>query len=302
MGRFDVLRRIERLDPARDHAEIYRLIVTHEFPWDMNQALSFALFRTYAVPSIGGLLARTGEFTERTQKRHDDTVLILDAVLEHGMTSEPGRAAIRRMNQMHRSYEIGNDDLRYVLATFVVTPIRWTDRYGWRRMTDVERVAAANYYRDLGRRMGIRDIPATWQAFARLLDAYERDHFAFDLGGRTVAEATLDLLATFPPNDRLPVSVVRRISFATMDEALLDAFAFPHPGRVFRGLVRTGLRARGRVVRFLPPRRRPFFARQLPQVRSYPDGYRVEELGTFPTGCPVPQPRQAERAGAAARN
>ena len=302
MGRFDVLRRIEHLDPARDYAEMYRLMATHEFPWDLNQALSFALFRSYAVPSVGGLLARTGEFTERTQKRHDDTVLILDAVLEHGMASERGRAAIRRMNQMHRSYDIGNDDLRYVLATFVVTPIRWIDRYGWRRMTDVERVGAANYYRDLGRRMGIRDIPATWQAFARLLDAYERDHFAFDLGGRTVAEATLDLLATFPPNDRLPVSVVRRISFATMDDALLDAFAFPHPSRLFRALVRGGLRARGRVVRFMPPRSEPFFARQLPQVRTYPDGYRVEELGTFPTGCPVPRPRQAERAGATAPN
>jgi len=302
MGRFDVLRRIERLDPVTDYAEMYRLMATHEFPWDMNQALSFALFRTYAVPTIGGLLADTREFSERTQKRHDDTVLILDAVLEHGMASERGRAAIRRMNQMHRSYDIGNDDLRYVLATFVVTPIRWIDRYGWRRMTDVERVGAANYYRDLGRRMGIRDIPATWQAFARLLDAYERDHFAFDLGGRTVAEATLDLLATFPPNDRLPVSVVRRISFATMDDALLDAFAFPHPSRLFRALVRGGLRARGRVVRFMPPRSEPFFARQLPQVRSYPDGYRVEELGTFPTGCPVPRPRQAERAGATAPN
>jgi hypothetical protein len=276
-------------------------MVTREFPWDLNQALSFALFRTYAVPSIGGLLADTREFTERTQKRHDDTVLILDAVLEHGMNSEPGRAAIRRMNQMHRSYDISNDDLRYVLATFVVTPIRWTDRYGWRRMTDAERVASANYYRDLGRRMGIRDIPATWQAFARLLDAYERDHFAFDLGGRTVAEATLELLATFPPNDRLPRAVVRRISFATMDDALLDAFAFPHPTRLFRGLVRGALRARGRVVRFLPPRTEPFFARQLPQVRSYPDGYAVEELGTFPRACPVPRPRAAEPVGAGAR-
>ena len=301
MGRFDVLRRIERLDPVTDYAEIYRLMATHEFPWDLNQALSFALFRTYAVPTIGGLLADTREFSERTQKRHDDTVLILDAVLEHGMASERGRAAIRRMNQMHRSYDIGNDDLRYVLATFVVTPIRWIDRYGWRRMTDVERVAGANYYRDLGRRMGIRDIPATWQAFARLLDAYERDHFAFDLGGRTVAEATLELLATFPPTDRLPVAVVRRISFATMDDALLDAFAFPHPSRLFRALVRGGLRARGRVVRFMPPRSEPFFARQLPQVRSYPDGYRIDELGTFPAGCPVPQPRHPEPAGASAR-
>src|SRR6476469_532630 len=302
MGRFDVLRRIEELDPARDFVEIYGLMGTREFPWDMNQALSFALFRTYAVPGIGGLLARTGEFTERTQTRPDDTVLILDAVLEHGMASEQGRTAIRRMNQMHRSYDISNDDLRYVLATFVVTPIRWTDRYGWRRMTDVERVAGANYYRDLGRRMGIRNMPATWQAFARLLDAYEREHFGFDLGGRTVAEATLELLATFSPNDRLPRAVVRRISFATMDDALLDAFAFPHPSRMFRGLVGGALRLRGRVVRFLPPRTEPFFARQLPQVRSYPAGYRVAELGTFPAGCPIPRPRPAERAGAASRN
>src|SRR6185312_2457677 len=165
MGRYAVRNRILDLDPAVDFREICRLMTTFEFPWDMNQALSFALFRTYAVPSIGGLLARTGEFVERAQKRHDDTVLILDAVLEHGIGSEEGRTAIRRMNQMHRSYAISNEDLRYVLATFVVTPIRWLDAFGWRRMTDMERVASANYYRELGRHMGIRDIPATWQAF-----------------------------------------------------------------------------------------------------------------------------------------
>jgi hypothetical protein len=295
MGRFDVLRRIERLDPARDFVEIYRLMGSYEFPWDMTQALSFALFRTYAVPRIGALLARTGELTGRPQKRYDDTVLILDAVIEHGMDSPQGRTAIRRMNQMHRAHAISNDDLRYVLATFVVTPIRWVDEYGWRRMTEVERIASANYYRALGRRMGIHGIPATWQAFARLLDAYEREHFGFDPGGRAVADATLALLATFPPNHLLPEDLVRRISLATMDPALLDAFDFPSPGRVVRGAVRAGLRARGRAVRFLPPRREPFFARQLPQIRSYPDGYEVADLGTFPPGCPLPHPRSALR-------
>jgi uncharacterized protein (DUF2236 family) len=300
MGRFDVLRRIQQLDPARDFAEIYRLTSTREFPWDMTQALNFALFRTYAVPSIGALLARTGEFTGRPQKRYDDTVLILDAVVEHGMDSSEGRAGIRRMNQMHRSYDISNDDLRYVLATFVVTPIRWVDAYGWRPMTESERIAGANYYRALGRHMGIRDIPATWQAFARFLAAYERQHFAFDAGGRAVAESTLALLATFPPNDRLPTALVRRISLATMDTPLLDAFGFPHPPRVLRALVRGGLKARGRVVRLLPPRSQPYFARQLPQIRSYPDGYAVSELGTFPPGCPVPHPRSGPTGSVAA--
>src|SRR3954452_7190750 len=165
MGRYAVRNRILDLDPAVDFREICRLMTTFEFPWDMNQALSFALFRTYAVPSIGVLLFRTGEFTERTQKRHDDTVLILDAVLEHGPDSPEGRAAFRRMNRMHGAYPISDDDLRYVLATFVVTPIRWIDAYGWRRLTETERIAAANYWRTMGRRMAIRDIPETWQAF-----------------------------------------------------------------------------------------------------------------------------------------
>jgi hypothetical protein len=282
MGRYDVLRRIERLDPAVDFREIYRLTSTYEFPWDMTQALSFALFRTYAVPSIGALLDRTGEFVERTQKRYDDTVLILDAVLEHGPTAAEGRTAIRRMNQMHRAYDIADDDLRYVLATFVVSPIRWIDAYGWRRMSENERVASANYYRELGRHMGIRDVPGTWQGFARLLDDYEQEHFAFDAGGRTVADATLDLFATFPMNRFTPRPVVRQMSYALMDEPLLDAFRFPRPHPAVRALVRRGLAARGRVVRFFPPRRSPYYARQLPQVRSYPTGYALDRLGTFP--------------------
>jgi ER-bound oxygenase mpaB/B'/Rubber oxygenase, catalytic domain len=298
MGRYDIRRRIEELDPQRDFAEIYRLTATFEFPWDINQALSFALFRTYAVPSIGGLLARTGEFTERVQKRYDDTALILDAVLEHGMAGEEGRTAIRRMNQMHRSYAIGNDDLRYVLSTFVVTPIRWLDAYGWRPLSEVERIASANYYRALGRRMGITGIPETWQQFSRHLDAYEREHFAFDAGGRAVADSTLGLLNTFPPNDRLPPAVVRRMSYALMDDHLLDAFGYPRPNPAFRTLVRRGLAARGRVVRRLPPRREPYYARQLPQIRSYPGGYRVADLGTFPPGCPVPHGAATEAAPA----
>jgi hypothetical protein len=303
MGRrFAIRRRIEELDPARDFAEVYRLMGTYEFPWDMNQSLSFALFRTYAVPSIGSLLARTGEFTGRTQKRYDDTVLILDAVLEHGTASDQGRAAIRRMNEMHRAHGVGNDDLRYVLATFVVMPIRWIDDFGWRRMTETERVASSNYYRHLGRRMGIRDIPGTWQAFSRLLDAYEHAHFGFDPGGRDVAESTLALLATFPPHDRLPAALAQRMSLAVMDDPLLDAFRFPRPHPLLRSLVRGGLKARGRAVRFLPPRREPYFARQLPQIRSYPDGYEVAGLGTFPHGCPAPHlrapvPASRERAG-----
>nr|MDT0522590.1 oxygenase MpaB family protein [Streptomyces sp. DSM 41633] len=122
--RYDRLKEIQRLDPDRDFLEIYRLTVTYEFPWDITRALELALYRTYAVPGIGRLLDETAELTERSQKRYDDTALLLDTVVQHGFDTEEGRTAIRRINQMHRSYAISNDDMRYVLCTFVVTPKR----------------------------------------------------------------------------------------------------------------------------------------------------------------------------------
>jgi hypothetical protein len=240
------------------------------------------LFRTYAVPSIGSLLCRTGEFTHRAQKRYDDTVILLDTILEHSLDTARGRDALRRMNQMHGAYAISNDDLRYVLAGFVVIPERWIEQYGWRRLTDAERTASANYYRNLGRHMGIRDIPETFADFAALLDRYEREHFAYDARGRAVADATLHLFTTFPLNRLAPRRLVRRFAYAIMDDLLLDAFHYPHPSRVDRAAAGAALRTRSRYVRSRPPRMVPRYSRQMPQVRTYPDGYDVTRLGTFP--------------------
>jgi ER-bound oxygenase mpaB/B'/Rubber oxygenase, catalytic domain len=296
MHRDHWLRQIERLDPGRDFAEIYRIMVAHEFPWDMNQSLGLALYRTYAVPSIGELLGRTAEFTERTRKRYEDTGLILDAVLENGFTSAAGRAAIRRMNQMHNSYEISNDDFRYVLSTFVVIPIRWMDRNGWRPFTEAERAASANYYRELGRHMGIRDSPTTHEEFADLLDGYESRHFGYSPGGRAVSDATLNLMIAFYPRPAAPL--VRRLSMALLDEPLLDAFRYPHPSSMVRAIATGGLRMRARIERRLPPRRQPLHARQQPHFRLYRDGYDVAQLGTFPQGgCPVAHAARTATAG-----
>ncbi|GAC67941.1 oxygenase MpaB family protein [Gordonia soli] len=278
---------IADLDPAESQ-QIAQLLGTREFPWGITQALSFALFRTYAVPSIGDLLYRTGQFTEQTQKRYDDTVLLLDAPVEHGFESPLGRAGVRRINQMHAMYDISNDDMLYVLATFVVCPVRWVNSYEWRRLTDHEVRGLTDYYRRLGKHMAIKGIPETYAEFERLMDDYEDQHFAFSEDSRAVADATLDLLGTFMPYRLLPRAVVRRMSFALMDDRLLWAFHYPRPTAVERVLVRGGLRLRGLAIRlFAPPRTEPLFGRQTPQVRCYPNGYEISELGTFAPGCPV---------------
>lgn len=289
------LREIERLDPDTDYVRISEISSVHEFPWDTNQSLSFALFRTYAVPSIGRLLFDTRQFTQQVQKRYDDTVVILDGIAEHGLHSERGRQALRRMNQMHAMYDIGNDDLRYVLCTFVAVPIRWLDDYGWRPLSEHEKVASAHYYRELGHLMGIRDIPETWQDFTTAMDAYEAAHFGYDPGARAVADSTLELMSTFPPFDRLPRDSVIRFSRAYMDAPLLDAFRYPHPTRAERVAARAMLRARGAWLRRQPPRETPMRARDLPSQRSHGADVDYRTVGTHqPTGtmsrCPIPSP------------
>ncbi|MFI2618115.1 oxygenase MpaB family protein [Streptomyces sp. NPDC018584] len=298
MKRFERLEQIRRLDPEKDFLEIYRLTATLEFPWDYTRALELALYRTYAVPSIGRLLAETAELTDRTQKRYDDTALLLDTVVEHGFESDEGRTAIRRINQMHRSYDISNDDMRYVLCTFVVVPKRWIDSYGWRRLSRHETVAAATYYRTLGQHMGIKEIPASYEEFERCLDDYEEANFGWNQGGREVSDATLDLMASWYSRPLAPL--LRSATLALLDEPLLRAFRYEPPGAVTRSLVRGAVRLRGRAVRLLPPRRAPHYARQNWEIKGYPDGYEIAELGTFPVpgarGCPVPHKARSAAA------
>ena len=277
-------RKIAELDPETQYEEIARLAYYYEFPWDYQQALSFALFRTYAVPSIGRLLFDTGEFTERTQKRHDDTALVLESMLVDGIESRGGRAAVRRMNQMHGSYDISNEDLRYVLATFVVVPHRWLRDYGWRRTSAAEVEAAVRYYQRLGALMGIKDVPADLAGFEDLMDSYEAQHFEPDPKTQAVAEATLELLVSFYP--RILAKPVHAFSRALMDDALLAAFGFAKPSPLVVSLARGGLRLRGRIVRFMPPRRKPRYAKDLKRIKTYPGGFMVERLGTFPATMP----------------
>src|SRR5580765_6198824 len=105
-----------------------------DFPFDTTRALELALFRTYGVPSISGLLDRTGEFQHRPDKRYDDTDIVVSELMEWGYESERGKRALRRMNQLHGRFQIANDDFLYVLSTFIFEPIRWKRKFGWRQM------------------------------------------------------------------------------------------------------------------------------------------------------------------------
>jgi len=279
MDRFANLREIRSLDPERDHARIVHLSFGYEFCWDTVRALEVALYRTYCVPSISGLLDRTGEFRERAQRRYDDTALLIAEMCEWGYESGRGREALDRMNWAHGHYKIANDDFLYVLSTFVFEPVRWVDAFGWRPLCDQERQAFYWFWRAIGTRMGIHDIPPSYAAFERWSRDYEARTFRFAESNRNIGIATRDLFAAWFPRPFAPL--VRVGVYAMLDDAMLAAFGFPRPPALLRAATRAALRLRGRFVRLLPPRREPHFFTD-ERNRTHPHGYEIRGLGPPP--------------------
>ena len=273
------LDRVAALDPVRDHLEIYQISAGLEFPWDYTRALEFALFRTYCVPSISALLAATGEFRDRPQKRYDDTALLMAEVAAHGYDSPRGKEALRVINRAHGRYAITNDDMLYVLSTFIYDPIDWIDRYGWRRLHPHERLGAFHYYSEVGKRMGIRDIPADFESFRRFKESYEEREFVYSDTNREIGRYTVELFAGWFPGFVRPVA---RLGVRSMlDSRMLAAFGFEPAPRWVTGVSAAGLKARSFFVRFLPPRRKSVLgvSKRNRTYPKYPDGYEVGSLG-----------------------
>ncbi|WP_411726648.1 oxygenase MpaB family protein [Methyloglobulus sp.] len=267
------------LDPEKDYEEIMYLLQCYEFPWDYERALEFALFRTYAVPSISALLYKTGEFVSRPRKRYDDTELILYEITENGFDSERGRAALRRMNQMHGRFPIANEDFLYVLSTFVFEPIRWIEHFGWRLLRENEKLGIFQFYSELGRRMNIKDIPKDINSFEDYNIEYGRTHFRYAEVNYHIGSATRDLLLGFYlPKILWPLG--KPFINAMMDDPLCEAFGFYKVPVPFQRFVKNSLKLRGKPLRFFPERRQPRLGTQVKRP-TYPGGYKIEELGTF---------------------
>jgi hypothetical protein len=267
---------IKSLDPRSDHQRIVYLSTCFEFPFDTTRSLEFALYRTYCVPSVSALLDRTGEFAARPQKRYDDTDIIVSELMEWGYESERGKRALRRMNQIHGRFEISNADFLYVLSTFMFEPIRWNAMFGWRLMCEQERLAMFYFWREVGRRMNIKELPEDYESFERFNVQYERVNFRYTEANHRIGAATRDLFLSWFPRITRPLG--RPAIYAMMDDALIENFGFPRPHRLTRSLVHGALRLRGWLSGLLPARKTPRLRTEM-EHPSYPGGYVIEELG-----------------------
>jgi hypothetical protein len=268
---------IAGLDPEKDFERIVFLLTYQLFPWDIERSLELALFNTYAVPSISGLLARTREFLQRPRKRYDDTELLLAEIGENGFESTNGAAALERINAMHGRFKIANDDFLYVLSTFVFQPIEWMAAYGARAFTAKEERAWLRYYQELGRRMGISAIPESLEDFKQFQSEFEQQRYSFAETNRAVARATIDLVVgMYVPGWLIPLG--RPVAMALCSKRLIAALGFALVPGWLVFAVQGAMRLRGIALHWLPePKRlRRITTRRNP---TYPGEYAIHELG-----------------------
>ncbi|MCW2857931.1 MAG: hypothetical protein JWR52_3546 [Marmoricola sp.] len=127
--------------------------------------------------------ANLRRFANDGQKRYDDTVLIGYEYAVEGVDSDRAHASIRRLNQIHGHYGIPNHEFRYLLATTLVGPVRFIEKYGWRPMHPHEVAAMTKVTGRLGQLMGIKDNPYRHDASR----TYPFGYTISDLGPRDVS-------------------------------------------------------------------------------------------------------------------
>jgi hypothetical protein len=66
-------------------------------------------------------------------------------------------------------------------------------------MCEKEKLASFYFWREIGQRMHIQNIPPTYEEFERYNLDYERQHFRYSDTNRRVGEATRDLFLSWFP-------------------------------------------------------------------------------------------------------
>lgn len=276
MGSRAIRQQIAGLDPEADCEQIVQLTLRDCMLWDTVRSLELALFRAFASPPIGSLLAKTGEFDRNGQKRYDDTTLLLLNILRDGLDGAVGAAALARMNRTHAHYNIANDDFLFVLSTFVLDPIRWMQRFGWRPLSEPEQQALFHVWRKIGQHMGLHDLPDTLAEMETRSEAYVHACFRHTAHNEAVGRATIRIAQGWVPRVLRPLAP--GVVASLLDELTRGSMGLERPPPILRGLVWSGLKLRAFRLRLI----RPLLGDREPDWpdgrRSYPGGYTVDQL------------------------
>jgi len=274
-----------------------------DFPFLSTKALEFGLFKTYGIPSIAVILSKTGELKDRVAKRYDDTDLLVREFSEHNpKTSRRGSEAIKQVNYIHSHYKISNRDYLYVLSIFIVEPIIWAERFGYRSPHEKEKAAAYLSWKYIAEEMGIKNIFQSYEeAYVYMID-YEQKFMKPSEYSPPIAKALLNLMFDKIPFKFTHKHLLHPFVHALCPSILRTSMGFPDVTRIFICFVESLLHIHSFIVRHLVPpnkyletrtgfdhddNKRILFPKYHPYENTYKDGYHINQLGPTSLVCPI---------------
>ncbi|KAJ7682499.1 hypothetical protein DFH06DRAFT_1389181 [Mycena polygramma] len=220
--------------------EIAHVSLLYDMPFFGRLGASASLFRTYGIPSIAATLLKTGEMTNDSTitKRMTDTAILISSFVTCPMADpkdqykrppkDPCNAlALARMNYIHGHYKISNDDFLYTMSVFIFGTADMMGRCDWRPMSAEELECLFVLWTEIGRRMGIRDIPATVEALRTWSEEYETEHLVPSEDSSKLAQIALSHICRRVPNLPGLRRFVLALFICLMDERLRTAMMLP---------------------------------------------------------------------------
>jgi hypothetical protein len=147
-------------------------------------------------------------------------------------------------------------------------------------MKEDEKLAWFLFFREVGIRMNIKEIPEDYDSFEKFHHQYELDNFKFSNTSQEIGKYTSDLFLGFYLPKFL-FFVGKPIIPCFMDNALITAMGFRPPSKILRIMVKGMMIFRANILKLFPERKKPHLQSKLKRP-TYPEGHNIEELGTFP--------------------
>lgn len=261
-----------------DWESTYRQMALFDLAADMELGFFLSYYRNFAIPSIAETLAKNGEIPQRPMKRSYDTAIVIYELISNGFDSDRGRAMVSLLNRAHRNVPGTGDDFLYVLLTLLVVPIRWIQKQAWRQPTTAELEAATRFFAELGNRLNIQDMPASFVDAEQFFDYYESANVAPSPAGQSLLASTVQVF-----QGRLPLALrpLAKPMISTMldDDRLVSALGLPRATGLSRGALRAGLRLRNGIYRRRPLNADPHFIPGQAGSSLYPGGYSLGQIG-----------------------
>ncbi|KAF1940220.1 hypothetical protein EJ02DRAFT_456273 [Clathrospora elynae] len=204
-----------------------------EFPWIFLAGKDFAFLRAFAIPGISKVSVAAREMVDRVGKRYADTTVLVGEFLINDIDSERACVAINRMNWIHSRYgsKIKMDQMVYTLCLLTCEALQWIDKYDWRQTTALEKHASWVFWNEVGRRMGLEDVPHSFEACAVFIEDFETRTMAPSKDNAVIAKGVFSLYASTVPAFLTPV--VHAVLIAFMDTRLSGAFKLSTPSTSF---------------------------------------------------------------------